>query len=94
MKLSRDEYAFLMDYRRLEDLEREKGIKFFECVGDPPATDEFKGGVSTKRQNYIISKLDEMRDKDRHRFSTEINSDKVVVPVINEMSSEPKWDQY
>jgi len=40
-KLSEDELAFLMDYRKLEDLEREKGIKFFECVGDPPMTDEF-----------------------------------------------------
>ena len=45
MKLSEDEYAFLMDYRRLEDLEREKGIKFFECIGDPPASTEFKDGV-------------------------------------------------
>lgn len=40
-KLSEDELAFLMDYRKLEALEREKGIKFFECVGDPPMTDEF-----------------------------------------------------
>ena len=39
MKLSKDELGFLMDYRKLEDLEREKGIKFFECIGDPPATD-------------------------------------------------------
>jgi hypothetical protein len=30
-----------MDYRKLEDLDREKGIKFFECVGDPPMTDKF-----------------------------------------------------
>ena len=34
-KLSEDELNFMMDYRKLEDLEREKGIKFFECVGDP-----------------------------------------------------------
>ena len=27
IKLNEDELAFLMDYRRLEDLEREKGIK-------------------------------------------------------------------
>ena len=49
IKLSEDELAFLMDYRRLEDLEREKGIKFFECIGDPPATDKFINGIEVKR---------------------------------------------
>ena len=38
IKMTEDEKSFLIDYRKLEDLEREKGIKFFECVGDPPAT--------------------------------------------------------
>lgn len=38
-KMTEDEKDFLIGYRKLEDLEREKGIKFFECVGDPPATD-------------------------------------------------------
>ena len=42
MKMSEEELKFLKEYRALEDLEREKGIKFFECIGDPPATDEFK----------------------------------------------------
>lgn len=45
MKLSEEEKNFLTEYRRLENLEREKGIKFFECVGDPPATDEFINGI-------------------------------------------------
>jgi len=29
VKMSPDEAAFLVEYRRLEELEREKGIKFF-----------------------------------------------------------------
>jgi hypothetical protein len=45
MKLSDTEMKFLKQYRTLEDLEREKGIKFFECIGDPPATEEFVGDV-------------------------------------------------
>ena len=53
MKLSEVDLAFLKEYRTLEDLEREKGIKFFECVGDPPATDEFKEVIKVKRQNFI-----------------------------------------
>ena len=43
--LSDEEFAFLKEYRRLEELEREKGIKFFECVGDPPATEAFLTGI-------------------------------------------------
>lgn len=49
MKLTGEELTFLKSYRTLEDLEREKGIKFFECIGDPPATAEFVDGVETKR---------------------------------------------
>lgn len=41
VKLTKDEQNFTKDYRRLEDLEREKGIKFFQCVGDEPHTEEF-----------------------------------------------------
>ena len=29
MKLSKEDTDFIKEYRRLEDLEREKGIKFF-----------------------------------------------------------------
>lgn len=49
MKLSEKDMAFMKEYRTLEDLEREKGIKFFECVGDPPATEEFVEGIKVKR---------------------------------------------
>lgn len=36
-----EETGFLVEYRRLEELEREKGIKFFQCVGDEPHTEQF-----------------------------------------------------
>lgn len=32
------EQNFIKEYRHLEDLEREKGIKFFQCIGDAPIT--------------------------------------------------------
>jgi hypothetical protein len=38
MKLSEQEQVFLKEYARLENFEREKGIKFFECFGDAPMT--------------------------------------------------------
>ena len=82
MKLTEDEKNFLHEFRRLEDLEREKGIKFFECIGDPPATEEFVNGIENKRNNNIENKLAVMRTQDCHRFATEVNRDKVVVPSV------------
>ena len=41
VKLTHEEQSFLIQYRKLEDLEREKGIKFFQCVGDKPHTQDF-----------------------------------------------------
>ena len=49
MKMSEAERTFLHEYRGLEELEREKGIKFFECIGDPPATVDFVNGVKVMR---------------------------------------------
>ena len=94
MKLSERDLAFLKEYRTLEDLEREKGIKFFECVGDPPATDEFKDGVKVKRQNFITETENNMREKDVGRFQAACNEDKVVVPTKVEITEQPKWDVY
>mmetsp|Transcript_31597 Transcript_31597/g.48307 ORF Transcript_31597/g.48307 Transcript_31597/m.48307 type:complete len:236 (-) Transcript_31597:967-1674(-) len=94
MKLSEDELGFLKEYRRLEDLEREKGIKFFECVGDPPATDEFKDSVADKRDQLVQKGLDTMRMEDIHRFAVEVNKDKVVIPTTVNIQARPKWDVY
>ena len=89
-----DELRFLKEFRRLEELEREKGIKFFECIGDPPASEDFVGGVRVLRNNFIENKKDRMRDEDCSRFGTVINSDKVVVPCEIDLSAKPKWDKY
>lgn len=93
-RLTNEEMSFLRQYRHLEDLEREKGIKFFECIGDPPATNQFVENVNVLRNNFIENKKDRMRDEDLNRFSTVINSDKVVVPVNIELTKKPKWDVY
>jgi glutamate mutase epsilon subunit len=45
IKLSKDEQEFIKNYRRMEDLEREKGIKFFQCIGDDPITDETRNEI-------------------------------------------------
>jgi hypothetical protein len=48
-KLSGDELTFLNDYKRIEELEKQKGIKFFECIGDPPIEQDFVDRVEVKR---------------------------------------------
>ena len=94
MKMSQTEADFFQEFKKLEILEKEKGIKFFECVGDPPITDEFVENVNVKRQNYIQDGLDHMRDRDVARFTTQVDTDKPVIPVKNEIVSQPKWDVY
>ena len=79
MKLSVDEQDFIKQYRKLEELEREKGIKFFQCVGDPPHTKAFVDSINDKRTNLIDSGLNEMRAADCSRYVTELDRDKVVV---------------
>ena len=56
-----DEQDFIKEYRRLEELEREKGIKFFQSVGDPPHTQLFVDDVDGKRQRMITNEMNTMR---------------------------------
>lgn len=86
-KLQKDDQNFQKEFRRLEDLEREKGIKFFECIGDPPISFEFKENVYALRKNFISDKNDQMRKKDLSRYKTVVNNDKVVIPVKNDLKS-------
>ena len=74
-----DEQDFIKQYRQLEELEREKGIKFFQCVGDPPHTEAFVDSINGKRTSLIESGLNEMRAADCARYTTELDRDKVVV---------------
>lgn len=70
VKLSSEEQAFITEYRRLEDLEREKGIKFFQCIGDEPHKPEFIKNITEARSNLITDNLNKMRHQDQHRFET------------------------
>ena len=75
VKLSAEEQEFIKEYRTLEELEREKGIKFFQCVGDPPHDKEFVESIENRRQYLLDTLAQEMRDKDCGRFQTEIDKD-------------------
>jgi len=96
LKLTAEEQEFIKQYRQLEELEREKGIKFFQCVGDPPHTQNFVSGVKAVRSGLIAKKMAEMRSQDVTRFATQYDSDKVLVntTVAKEIAAKPKWDVF
>lgn len=39
----------------MEDLEREKGIKFFQCIGDDPIAGETRDYVRQYRTELVVS---------------------------------------
>ncbi len=90
--MTEDEKIFIKEYRRLEELEREKEIKFFECIGDPPHTETFVEGVHDKRTTTITNREDAMRQRDVTRFKTVVDEDKVVIDTSTKLINEPKWD--
>jgi len=96
VKLTEDEQNFIVEYRRLEELEREKGIKFFQCVGDPPHTQEFVDDIAETRKSLIDYRDAEMRDRDCTRFGTVVDSDKVVVDTSagTDIAAKPRWDAF
>jgi hypothetical protein len=79
VKLTENEQNFVKDYRKLEEMEREKGIKFFRCIGDEPHTKEFTDGVNEERSDLIENNLLVKRDCDVNRYKSEIDRDFVVV---------------
>ena len=65
-------------------------------MGDPPHTNEFVESVEDKRKSLLTEQLNEMRHTDCNRFSTEVDSDKVVVDTMaaQEIVAKPKWDAF
>jgi len=62
------EQNFIKEYRHLEELEREKGIKFFQCIGDPPITKDTVQSIKDQRATFIAEVQEFMRDRDVRRF--------------------------
>jgi len=77
-------------------MEREKGIKFFRCIGDEPHTKEFTDGVNEERSDLIENNLLVKRDCDVNRYKSEIDRDFVVVDtdIAKDLHETPKWDKF
>lgn len=93
-KISPLEQNFIKEYRHLEDLEREKGIKFFQCIGDPPITKEKREEIRIQREQFIAEVREFMRDTDVRRFRHVYDSDRVVVDTTVNLPEKPRWDSF
>jgi hypothetical protein len=96
VKMSDEEQVFIKEYRQLEEVEREKGIKFFRCIGDAPHTSEFVSGIENRREEKINNTVNFKRDEDCHRYETELDRDVVVVDtdIGKALVAAPKWDVF
>jgi hypothetical protein len=93
-KISVMEQNFIKEYRHLEDLEREKGIKFFQCIGDAPITKETIHSIKDQRAKFIADVREFMRDADVRRFKHTYDSDRVVVETNVKLPDQPRWDSF
>ena len=78
-KLKDDEVEYVLDYRNLEALDREKEIKFFTCIGEESATEGQIRTYEEERVEKIEKKNTENRQKDVSLYKSEYNKDQVVV---------------
>ena len=78
-KLKDDEVEYVLDYRNLEALDREKEIKFFTCIGEESATEGQIRKYEEERVEKIEKKNTENRQKDVSLYKSEYNKDQVVV---------------
>ncbi len=96
VKLSEDEQSFIRNYRQIEEVEREKGIKFFRCIGDQPHTEQFVAGIQAGRAKQIEDGKALLRECDINRYKPEVDKDFVVVDtsIGKELHDQPKWDKF
>lgn len=95
-KLTVDEQLFASQFNTLEERERDKAIKFFQCVGDLPHTAEFTHSVRLKRVMNLETAKMKMFHEDCSRFSIEVNRDQVVVDkkTVSAIAAKPRWDAF
>jgi hypothetical protein len=91
-KLTADEQEFISKYRQLEELDKVKEIKFFECLGDPPITSEDIEFYKEKRQNFIDDT--NMQRFKNTKYITEADTDRVIVDTNLPMELKPQLDLY
>ena len=93
-KLREEERDFLTEYRQLEQLDREKEIKFFPCVGDPAMSQDQQTMFEAKRHNKVHRSEQDRRETDITRYSTDVDNDAAVIDTDLPLEKKPQWDIY
>jgi hypothetical protein len=88
------EQQFNMEYRKLEEYDREKEFKIYTSLGNPHPTEEFINGVFKERSEKEENRLREVRKKDLFRSVHESDKDKSVVMVEFVPGVKPSWNAY
>lgn len=91
-KLTPEEQDFIMNYRKLEELDKVKEIKFFQCLGDPPITSEEIDNFNQGRKDFI-DQTNFLRFQNT-RYSTETDTDRVLVETDLPMELNAQLDLY
>ena len=78
-KLREEEWEFLADYKNLEELDREKEIKFFPCQGDPAMTNDQEKYFRNKRLVKITWQEAARWEADTTRYSTGVDGGQAIV---------------
>lgn len=88
------EQQFNTEYRRLEEFDREKEFKIYQCLGNSHPTEDFIKSVVNLRGEKDYSKKEDMRIKDCMRNTHQLDQDKAVNDVTYVPLKKPSWDPF
>lgn len=73
------ERAYLDHFNQVSQLDKDKEIRFFECIGDIPIKQETINSIMQERQYYLQQKLNEMQNKGITRYALQLDQDSAIV---------------
>ncbi|KAL4456204.1 hypothetical protein ABPG74_014165 [Tetrahymena malaccensis] len=90
---SQQEREFIEKCNAVALMDKNKDIKFFQCIGDEVITEDETQNILTERKNYHQSKLDHIQHEGVHRYTKKINQDHVMLGQRNqELQMTNNWD--
>ena len=88
------ELRFEMQYRTTEQMDKQKELQSYQCLGSEPVTDQYRSVITSKRENAQTNRLESLLADDKKRFETIASDTRVDVPVGFETAKVPEWDEH
>jgi len=88
------EQQFNTEFRIIEENDREKEFKIFQCLGIEEPSIDFEDSVHNSRENKEQKRRQLLRERDCIRNSYCLDSDKVVYNVNSIPQVKPSWNSY